>query len=283
VSAPPNGPAPLDEVRDRLATAGVEGAAAEAERIVRHAGGDRARALALADERAGGAPLAYLLGLQVFCGHELLAAPGALVPREETELLARAAVEACATAGPRPAVVDMCTGSGNLAVAIALAREGASVWASDLTDECVSLARRNVERFGLGGRVRVLQGDLFAPLAGLGLEGAVDVIVCNPPYISTGRLGRDRAELLRHEPREAFDGGPYGLTIHQRVVRDAAAFLRPDGWLLFEFGVGQERQLERLLTRGPYRDVAFRANAAGEPRVALARHAPPPGDAPADG
>ncbi|HEU4537952.1 MAG TPA: HemK/PrmC family methyltransferase, partial [Polyangiaceae bacterium] len=194
-----------------------------------------------------------------------------------TELLARAAAESAAAAGPAPRAIDMCTGSGNLAVALALACPGASVWASDLTEGCVAVARRNVERFGLGGRVRVLQGDLFAPLAGLGLEGSIDLIVCNPPYISSGRLGRDRAELLRHEPREAFDGGPYGLTIHQRVVREAPAFLRPGGWLLFEFGAGQERQLERLFARGPYQDVTFRTNAAAEPRVALARHAGPPG------
>lgn len=223
---------------------------------------------------------ALRLGTHAFCGHALLVAPGALVPREETELLARAGAEACAEAGPGPSVVDMCTGSGNLAVALALACPGARVWASDLTEDCVALARRNVERFGLGGRVSVLRGDLFAPLAGLGLEGATDVIVCNPPYISSGRLGRDRAELLLHEPREAFDGGPYGLSIHQRVVREAPAFLRPGGRLLFEFGAGQERQIERLFARGPYRDLTFRPNAAGEPRVALARlaEATGPGD-----
>ncbi len=268
------------EVRALLEGAGVADAGAEAGRIVARAGGEAERALGLARERAGGAPLAYLLGTQPFCGHELFVAPGALVPREETELLARAAIEVAEEAGPAARVLDMCCGSGNLAVAIALARPGASVWASDLTDGCVAVARQNVERFGLGERVRVLQGDLFAPLAGLGLEGSLDAIVCNPPYISSGRLGRDRAELLLHEPREAFDGGPYGLSIHQRVTREAPAFLRPGGWLLFEFGVGQERQLERLLSRGPYRDVTFRSNAAGEPRVALARHAGPagPGD-----
>jgi release factor glutamine methyltransferase len=271
------GAGPLEAALAVLAAAGVEGAEAEARRLVEHAGGDAARALELARERASGTPLAYLLGTQTFCGHELLAAPGALVPREETELLARAAVEACLAAGPAPAVVDMCTGSGNLAVAIALACPSARVWASDLTESCVDLARRNVARFGLGERVQALQGDLFAPLAGLGLEGSVDVLVCNPPYISSGRLGRDRAELLLHEPREAFDGGPYGLSIHQRVVREAPAFLRPGGCLLFEFGLGQERQLERLFARGPYRDVTFRTNAAGEPRVALARHAEPAG------
>lgn len=265
--------AALDEVRALLAAAGIADAEGEARRIVGGAGGDDQRALELARRRAAGAPLAYLLGTQTFCGHELLADPGALVPREETELLAGAAIEIAASLGPAPALIDMCTGSGNLAVALALALPRASVWAADLTDGCVSLARRNVERFELGGRVRVLQGDLFAPLAGLGLEGSADVIVCNPPYISSGRLGRDRAELLAHEPREAFDGGPYGLSIHQRVVRDAVAFLRPGGALLFEFGLGQERQLERLFARGPYRDVSFRTNTAGEPRVALARRA----------
>ena len=108
---------------------------------------------------------------------------------------------------------------------------------------------RNVEHLGLGDRVEVCQGDLFAGLADQGLEGTIDIVVCNPPYISSGRLAGDRAELLEHEPREAFDGGPYGLSIHQRVMADAPRFLKPGGWLLMEFGLGQHRQVKILLDR----------------------------------
>lgn len=114
----------------------------------------------------------------------------------------------------------------------------------------------------------MVQGNLFAGLAGLGLEGSIDAVVCNPPYISQNRLARAAAALLEHEPREAFDGGPYGLSIQQRVIKDALPFLRPGGVLLFEIGAGQERQVRRLFERSrQYQPIRSFANAAGEVRV----------------
>jgi release factor glutamine methyltransferase len=215
---------------------------------------------------------AYRLGKVTFLGVEILTAPGALVPRPETELLGRTAAASLAGRSGALRVVDICCGSGNLACALAAALPSARVWASDLTDGCVSLARRNVAHLHLDERVTVLQGDLFAPLAGEGLEGSVDLVVCNPPYISTGRLEKDRAELLAHEPREAFDGGPYGLAIHQRVVKEALPFLAPGGALMFEIGAGQERQVEILFDRArAYEDVSLVADDAGVPRVARGR------------
>jgi release factor glutamine methyltransferase len=217
---------------------------------------------------------AYRLGRQTFMGIELLAAPGALVPRPETELLGRAALEGL-RAVPRAEpirVIDMCCGSGNLACAIAATIPTARVWAADLTDGAVTLARRNAEHLHLSDRITVAQGDLFAPLAGLGLEGTVDMVVCNPPYISTGRLEKDRADLLLHEPREAFDGGPYGLSIHQRVLKDALPFLAPGGLLLFEIGAGQDRQIKLLFERTrAYEDVTLLDDEGGIPRVARGR------------
>ena len=157
---------------------------------------------------------AYESGKVGFMGLELFAAPGALVPRKETEILARTAIErlaALASGLARPlVVVDMCCGAGNLACAIAVRFPDAQLFATDLTDSCVTLTRRNVEKLGVSARVQVRQGDLFQGLAGAGIEGAVDAVVCNPPYISHSRLEK-RSDLAR-EPREAFDGGPYGLS-----------------------------------------------------------------------
>lgn len=213
-----------------------------------------------------------LAGRQTFLDVELLCGPGALVPRPETELLGRRAIEKVRASRAEPRVIDMCCGAGNLASAIAVHVPAARVWASDLTDGCVGWARRNVDALALSGRVTVKQGDLFAPLAGLGLEGSIDVVVCNPPYISTGRLGSDRASLLELEPREAFDGGPYGLTIHQRVMREALPFLRAGGWLLFEFGLGQERQVKMLFERArSYEEIELVPDATGAMRVVLGR------------
>lgn len=205
-------------------------------------------------------------------GVELELGPGVLVPREETELLGRSAAAILRERPGGATVIDMCCGSGNLALAIAAEIPSATIWAADLTDSTVALARRNAGRLGLQERVTIRQGDLFGALAADGLEGRVDMIVCNPPYISTSRLESDRAHLLEAEPREAFDGGPYGLSIHQRVIREAVAFLKPGGWLLFEFGEGQAPQAEALLKRTKaYEPALFAQDAEGKPRVARAR------------
>lgn len=208
-----------------------------------------------------------------FLGIDLDLAGHVLRPRHETELLARAALDLVDEAAPEPRCIDMCCGSGNLAAALAVHRPRARVWGSDLTDDAVATARRNVERLGLGERVTILQGDMFAPFAGLGMEATVDLVIANPPYISTRRLLEgDRTHLLETEPREAFDGGPYGLAFHQRLIAEAAAFLKPGGWLGFEFGIGQGRQIATLLKRSPaYEPARWVGDEAGEDRVALVR------------
>lgn len=219
---------------------------------------------------------AYSQGRVTFMGVELLVDPGALVPRAETELLGETAVDALRLMETdRPRVIDMCCGAGNLGCAVARHVPGASVWAADLTDGCVQLARRNIAHLGLEGRVSVRQGDLFDALAGLGLEATIDAVVCNPPYISEKRLAGDRAHLLELEPREAFAAGPYGLGIHMRVIRDAQRFLRPGGALLFEVGLGQDRQVAGLIERGKaYSEVRTIMNEDGEGRVVTARYTP---------
>jgi release factor glutamine methyltransferase len=190
-----------------------------------------------------------------------------LVPRPETEILARAAIEILEKENATRAI-DMCCGSGNLACALAHARPNLEVWAADLTDACVALARKNAARHGLAERVHIHRGDLFAALPQL----VVDVIVCNPPYISTGKLQGESAHLLVGQPREAFDAGPYGFAIHRRVIADAPSYLRPNGILAMEIGLGQEKQIESLLTRAKrYTDVRYHVDEAGAPRVVAAR------------
>ncbi|WP_162293204.1 N5-glutamine methyltransferase family protein [Phyllobacterium zundukense] len=210
--------------------------------------------------------------LHRFLGVELEIAPGVLVPREETELLGLTAISILTEEQAGPLVIDMCCGSGNLGLAVAGAIATARVLGADLTDETVGLARRNVERLGFGPRVKIFQGDLFDAMNGQDLAGKVDMIICNPPYISARRLEDSLAHLLVDEPREAFDGGPFGISILQRVVRDSVPFLRPGGTLVFEFGEGQHQQVAHLLTRvSAYDQVSFVDNEAGIPRVAVAR------------
>lgn len=267
------------ELRRRLADAGADNPEREAARLARSV--DARPDLdvdAVIAQRARGVPLGMILGTEEFMGIELEVAAGALVPREETELLGRTAVARLQELEPgrAPRVIDMCCGSGNLAVAIAVHVPAARVWAADLTEPCVALARRNAARAGVADRVEVVQGDLFEPLRDRGLEGTIDLVVCNPPYISTSRLEKgDRRALLDHEPREAFDGGPFGLSIQQRVVKVAADFLRPGGWLMFEFGLGQDRQMTALFRRARvYDHIATVPDPDGNPRVAVASKKP---------
>jgi release factor glutamine methyltransferase len=268
----------LDEVSSILASANIADPKFEATRILQAAqaslSGDHAVvARSMAERRAAGAPLAYVTGHEIFMGVELIVDKGALAPREETELLGVTALKLIRSFdNPLPKVIDMCCGSGNLACAIAHHLPNVKVWASDLTDGCIAVTRRNVAHVDVFDRVVVSQGDLFAGLAKFGIEGSIDVVVCNPPYISQGKLAADRATLLEHEPREAFDGGPYGLSIQQRVVKDALPFMRPGGFLIFEIGLGQERQVKMLFERTKaYDEIQTVKNAAGEIRVMYGR------------
>ena len=208
-----------------------------------------------------------------FMGLELAVGVDVVAPRLETELLARRAVEILQDSHERqPVAIDMCCGSGNLALCLAVNNPTSLVFAADLTDAAVETTRLNARRLNMDDRVLVRQGDLFGALADDHLIGQAAMIVCNPPYISTARLDGISAHLLQNEPREAFDGGPYGIAIHQRLARDAAAFLRPGGHLLFEFGLGQHRQATALLARTRrYEMVEMLDDEAGQPRIAVAR------------
>jgi release factor glutamine methyltransferase len=211
-------------------------------------------------------------GCVSFLGLELAVAPGALVPRPETELLARVAIEALKHEGAASmTVVDVGCGSGNLSCAIAAQVPSAHVFALDLAPAAVAVTAQNARSLGLEGRIEAHVSDLFAALPPE-LVGRIDAIVTNPPYISTGKLDGERASLLTLEPREAFDAGPYGLALHQRIAAEAQRWLRPGGLLACEFGLGQERQLRIVVERARgYGALAFHTNEAGAPRALTAR------------
>lgn len=232
----------------------------------------------LTAQRLGGTPLAYLTGRQHFMELELLAGPQALIPRRETELLANAALaklqQLAATHGDRAVVViDVCTGSGNLAMALAHGVPRAQVFAADLSEDAVSLAQRNATHLGLQERVQLRSGDLLAPFDEPDFHGQVDLLVCNPPYISSGKLETMPTEIVGFEPRLAFDGGPFGIRILQRLMREAPRFLRPGGWLAFEVGLGQGPAVLQWLNKtGQYDTIDSVLDAEGQPRAFLARH-----------
>lgn len=240
----------------------------------------------LVQQRLAGIPLAHLTERQRFMGLEMLAGPGALIPRVETELLARTAVQLAqrlvADRTDPLHVVDVCTGSGNVALALAVHEPRTQVHASDLSPEAVELAERNAQMLaqahpGLLQRVQFSVGDLLCPFETEAHLGRVDLLTCNPPYISSSRMTTMPQEIVGHEPSLAFDGGPLGVRILQRLIRQAPQFLRPGGWLAFEVGLGQGPAVARRLkdTRR-YDQIDMVTDEAGDVRVLLARAAPLP-------
>lgn len=228
----------------------------------------------LTAQRLSGIPLAHLSGRQRFMGLEMLAGKDALIPRRETELLGRAALGLLGTMARDAAtlrVVDVCTGSGNLALALAHHQPRAQVFAADLSDDAVSLARKNAVHLSLHTRVEFRAGDFLEPFNQPEFHGQVDLLLCNPPYISSQKVDAMAGEISGFEPRLAFDGGPLGVRILQRLIREAPAYIRPGGWLAFEVGLGQgPAVLKRLQAGGAFREQRSVTDAQGEIRVLLA-------------
>lgn len=225
----------------------------------------------LLERRKAGVPLAHLTQRQSFLGLELLAGPDALIPRKETEILGRAALaklHCMAQSRGELTVVDVCTGSGNLALAYAFYEPRARVHAADLSAEAVALAARNAAHLGLGLELR--QGDLLEPFAEL--AGRCDFLSCNPPYISAAKVKEMHPEISQFEPQAAFNGGVYGVSILMKLLRNAPRFLKPASWLGFEVGLGQGAGLAGQLQRNPaFSAVETHCDAAGEIRAILAR------------
>jgi release factor glutamine methyltransferase len=226
-------------------------------------------------KRIDGIPLAHLTQRQHFMGLELLASEAALIPRRETELLGNAALErlnAILVRQESATVIDVCTGSGNLALALAAHAPRARVWAADLDESAVAFARTNAAHVGLADRVTFSSGDLIAPFDHAEFHGKVDLLVCNPPYISTGKVETMPDEIIGHEPRLAFDGGPLGIKILQRLIAEAPRLLRDGGYLAFEVGAGQGRGIRRRLEQqSAFTDIDDILDHTGQARALVAR------------
>jgi len=225
----------------------------------------------LVTRRLEGVPLAHITGRQQFMGVELLAGPQALVPRKETELLGNAALEVLLQMQSKfgtTKVIDVCTGAGNLAVAFASEATQAKVFAADLSEDAVGLAIQNTEFAGVNDRVEVRAGDLLAPFDSDEFMGTVDLLTCNPPYISSAKVETMHEEISNYEPRLAFDGGPFGIKILQRLIKEAPRFLKPGGWLAFEVGLGQgPAWVQRLEKTGKFTNIKSIKDHAGEVRA----------------
>jgi release factor glutamine methyltransferase len=276
----------LVETRRLLEQAGIESAGQEACWIVEHVlrlpahrvVADRDRLLShaqlvaargLVERRVSREPLQYILGTQEFCGLEFDVNPAVLIPRPETELLVeyvaqRIPVERQAT------IVDVCTGSGCIAVTIARLRPRARLIATDLSNTSLDVARHNATRHAVGEHITWLEGDLLGPLAGQDLEGRIDIIVSNPAYIAEADWATLQPEVRLFEPRDALVAGPQGTELHERLLQEAGHYLSPGGALIMEIGAGQARAIRRIVDQiSGYRFHQLVYDAAGLERVVI--------------
>jgi release factor glutamine methyltransferase len=229
----------------------------------------------LVQQRIDGVPLAHITGRQSFMGLEMIAGPGALVPRVETELLAGAAIERARvmmTEGGGCTAIDVCTGCGNVGLALVHHVPGIRVLAADLSADAVALATRNAVQLGLAQRFEPRVGDLLAPFDSPECLEQIDLLTCNPPYVSSGKVGQMPVEISAYEPRLAFDGGPFGVSIVMRLLQEAPRFLRRNGWLIFEVGLGQGPSImKRVQGLATFTEVTAHTNGRNDIRVLSAR------------
>jgi release factor glutamine methyltransferase len=226
------------------------------------------RFASLLDRRHRGEPIQYIVGETEFFGLPFKVTPDVLIPRPETEHLVEKAIE-LARLRASPRIVDVCTGSGAIAVAMARALPAAGITATDLSDAALTIARENAQRNGVESHIRFLEGDLLAPLAGEQFE----IMVANPPYVPTIERESMSVEVRDHEPALALFAGVDGLDVYRRLISAAPSVLVSGGFIVLEIGYGQARAVEELLAVAGFTQIEFIPDLQGIGRVACAQRA----------
>lgn len=217
--------------------------------------------LDLLEKRGRHIPLQHLTGEQEFMGFSFLVNCHVLIPRQDTEVLVEEALKCVA---PGMKILDLCTGSGCIAISLAKLGDGISVDGADVSEDALLVARENAER--LQSDVQWMKSDLFSDI-----EKVYDLIVSNPPYIPTAVIGKLDEEVRIHEPFLALDGREDGLYFYRRITEEARDHLKEGGWLLFEIGCEQADAVTELLRLQNYREIRVVRDLAGLDRVVIAR------------
>ena len=219
------------------------------------------RFLELLQKRSTHLPVQYITGESCFCGIELCVNENVLIPRPETELLAEAVFKDC----KGQSVLDLCTGSGCIAIAVALLGSPAAVTACDISEEVIETARANAKKNNAD--ITFLQGDLFEAVK----VSRFDIIVSNPPYIATGELEGLMPEVRDHEPFIALDGDTDGLKFYRIIAKEAYRHLSENGRLFLEIGEDQGESVPKLLSLAGFKDIRVKKDYSGLDRFVTAR------------
>lgn len=217
-------------------------------------------------------PLQLIIGSTSFCGLEISVNRHTLIPRPETELLAEhgwSFLNSISTSEPHPlAALDFGTGSGCLAIALAVKCPAAEICAVDISAEALVLAGQNAARHAVSQRVRFIQSDGFTTLPS---TIQFHLLIANPPYVPTAEIDRLEPEVRNHDPRQALDGGPDGLDFFRRLASEAAARLKPDGRIMLEFGDGQAGVVRQLFEAEKWIVEQILDDYTQRPRILIAR------------
>ncbi|HSB09019.1 MAG TPA: peptide chain release factor N(5)-glutamine methyltransferase [Blastocatellia bacterium] len=226
--------------------------------------------LRLIERRSAGEPTQYITGHQEFYGLDFIVSPDVLIPRPETEFLVERVIElAGVIEEERPLIVDVGTGSGCIAVAVAVRVPRARLIATDVSEAALEVARRNAERNGVRDRIEFLAGELLTPLAGK--AGAVDILASNPPYVNEGRPELIQREVRDWEPRIALFGGGDGLEFYRRLLAEGSELVKPGGFLVVEIGYSQFEAIEAMIAGSSWELVDVTRDLQGIPRTITVR------------
>lgn len=219
----------------------------------------------LIERRAQREPVAYITGQREFFGLTFTVTPAVLIPRPETELLVEQTLHLAGKTDPL--IVDVGTGSGCIALSLAIHLPQARLIATDISYRALTVAQNNARRHDVSKRVDLVQADLLAPL-----KGPVDILVSNPPYISTQEIAQLAPEIVHYEPRTALTDAGAGLSIIERLIIHAPVFLKPGGLLLLEIGANQGKQVLHLAkTLCPQAQIMLKQDLAGRDRLLVVR------------